>query len=114
MLEIVRDRPWFAVHTLLDSEGGPVSDTTGMTPKCQIREKNAVRNAKGVWTNRLVADVTAGFSGTTGSILTLSLTRAQVNLIPHGDYLIDVVVVETGESLLNPEPIRVVNRPTQL
>ena len=49
------------------------------------------------------------------NILWLKLTLAQNNLVQTGDYLIDVVgTLADGshESLLDPEPVRVVNRPT--
>lgn len=123
MLEIVRGRPWSVAHTLLDAPDGPASDLRIYTldesnagyVKCQIRGKTATRNARGVFELPLVAEVTATLSGATAQILTLSLTRQQVNALAPGDYLIDAVGVAADgsvEALLNPEPLRVVCHPT--
>lgn len=123
MLEIVRDRPWVQYHTMLDSEGGPLSDLRDYTIErggvaiCQIREKNATRNTKGFFEHALVTDILVNFEGDTASIIKLSADRLTTKKIHTGDYIIDIVgwnAAGETESLLNPEAIKVVNRPTSI
>ena len=100
-------------HTVLDNEDGPPTDLSIFeTIACQIREKNATRNAKGFFEHKVVATVTIEVNG---SVMWLKLSRAVTDKIHTGDYLIDVVASMsdgTHESLLDPEPVKVVNRPT--
>lgn len=123
MLEIVRDRPWVQYHTVLDSEGGPLSDLRDYTIErgglalCQIREKNATRNSKGQFEHKLVENVLVNFEGELASVIRLSLDRITTKKLAIGDYIIDVVGWNASgqtESLLNPEAIKVVNRPTSI
>lgn len=82
------------------------------TVKCQVRNKVATRNSKGIFEHPIVTDVTAVI---VNSILTLSLTRTQTSALLPGQYIIDVVATSyagVDESLLDPEPIKVVNHPT--
>jgi hypothetical protein len=114
MLEIARGRTWSVAHTIYDDyEAGTLADLSHITEvRCQIREKTAVRDRKGIFAHPLVANVTATLEE---SILTLSLTRAATAALQPADYIIDVVgsdVNGVDESLLDPEPIKVVNRPT--
>lgn len=116
MLEITRGRSWKQYHTVLDYEGGPLSDLTHLTTiKSQIREKTATRNAKGIFEHRLIAEVTVTSSGITESTILQSLTREQTEALSPGDYLIDMVGYDANnidEALLEPEAIKIVNRPT--
>lgn len=113
MLEIVRGRSWQVAHTVLDNEDGPPTDLSIFsTIKSQIREKTATRNAKGIFEHKLVATVTVFVDD---SILWLKLLPAQTTALEPRDYLVDVLGTfsdGTHESLLDPEPVRVVNRPT--
>lgn len=115
MLEIVRGRPWSAPHTVYDNEDGPLADLSHLVEyRCQIREKTATRNRKGFFEHRLVTDVAVE---ELQSIITLSLTVEQTALLQTGEYQIDLIGIaidSSVESLLDPEPIRVVNRPTVL
>ena len=115
MLEIVKGRSWSVAHTVYDSEDGPLSDLTGYTFKSQIREKFGTRVEGGDFENKLVADVTVEVA-INESIITLSLTQAQVDPLLVNDYQIDLVGTKDGldEAFLIPEPIRVTNRPTLL
>lgn len=107
MLEIVRGRTWELVQTLLDYYDGPSSDMNHITGlKCEIRT---------VADNLLVSPVTATLTGFKKSILTLSLTRPETDSLELQDYKIDVVgydVTGNDESLMDPEAIRVTNRPS--
>ena len=112
MLEIVRGRNWRVAHTFQDSEDP--EDLTDLsiytTIACQIREKVAVRNARGYFEYRVVATVTVEVDG---SVLYLKLPISVVNKIQNGEYVIDVVGTTEDnyqEQLLDPEPIRVVGR----
>jgi hypothetical protein len=116
MLEIVRGRTWTQDHTVLDSED--LTDLTDLSIftqfRSQIREKAALRNSKGIFEHKLVIEVTVA---RLGSVITQSLTRAQADSLSPGEYLIDLVGVRTDgtdEALLEPEAIKVTNRPTQL
>lgn len=119
-LEIVRGRPWSVVHTVQDTEDGPLTNLAEFVSfQSQIREKTATRNTKGFFEHALVTNVTvtADFSNST---LTLSLTRDQVDQLKTGEYLIDMIGLYTFsptgsyEQLLPPEPAVVVNFPTQI
>lgn len=115
MLEITRGRTWTQFHTVVDYEGGPYSDLTGLTLTSEIREKTATRNAKGVFEHKLVATVAVTQSGVTGSTIKQFLTREQTALIPPGDYVIDILATDgsaVDQSILDPEPIRSIDRPT--
>jgi hypothetical protein len=116
MLEIVRGRTWSVAHTIYDDyEAGTLADLSDITDvRCQIREKTAVRNRKGVFEHALVATASASI---VDSVLTLSMTRAATEALQSADYLIDVLgsdVNGVDESLLDPEPVKVVNRPTSV
>ena len=115
MLEIVRGRNWSVAHTVFDDAELQVptdlSQFSSFT--CQIREKTATRNRKGFFEHAKVADVTVT---TDANVMTLSLLSETVALLNTGDYLIDVVGTlgdGSHESLLDPEPVNVVNRPSQ-
>lgn len=116
MLEITRGRTWSVYHTVNDSLSGPLSDLTHLvTLKSQIRDKTATKNSKGVFEHPLIVDVTVTASGETNSTIRLTLTRAQTTQLKPGDYLIDLIGTTAGgedEVLLNPEPVKVANRPT--
>jgi|SRR6478609_10764026 len=115
MLEIARGRTWVQNHSVLDNEEGPPSDLTGLTLRSQIRKKFATRNELGIFEHALVATVTVTKSGITDSIVTQSLSRQDTTNLQPGDYLIDIVGTDedgNDESILDPEPIRVINRPT--
>jgi hypothetical protein len=113
MLEIVRGRSWKQDFTVLDNEDGPTTDLSIFdTIKCQIREKDAIKNkTTGIFENTLVVDVTVD---TDDSVITLSLTRAQTTTLKNGVYQIDILGTADGvdEPLLDTEPIAVNNRPT--
>lgn len=101
-------------HTVYDDyEAGTLADLSHIVEvRCQIREKVAVRNRKGIFAHKLVANVTATIEG---SILTLSLSRAATAALQPADYLIDVAGTDANgvdESLLDTEPVRVINRPS--
>lgn len=119
MLEIVRGRPWSVDHTVYDNEDGPLTDLGLFIGfRSQIREKTATRNRKGFFEHALVADVNVT-ADASRSVINLSLPRATVDTLNVGDYLIDLVGLfdvggESVEALLVPEPVAVVNRPTQL
>jgi len=117
MLEITRGRTWEQFHTVTDSEGGPYSDLTGLTFRSQIREKVATRNANGIFEHRLVATVDVTSSGVTGSTLRQFLTRSATSKLELKDYLIDILATDEAgndQSILDPEPIRVIARPTSV
>ena len=110
MLEIVKGRSWSVSHTVYDSEGGPLSDLTGYVFKSQIRGKYGVKNGND-FEHPLIHDVTVT---RVDSVLTLSLTRDQVESIPVGEYQIDLIGTkdEQDEEFLPVEPIKVTNHPT--
>lgn len=109
MLTITRGLTFKATHTVYDSVGGPLSDLTDFTIKSQIRESTAVKK-DGYFQFPFVIDVTVTKTGVTDSQYILSLTKAETESLPIGDYLIDVVGTKDGndEFLLNKEPIKVV------
>ncbi len=112
MLEIVRDRTWEQYHTFYDSPGVP-SDLSDYTFVCQIRKSTAVRNADGIFVCPLVVDVEVVV--TDSNVVAWSLTRSQTAaLSPTEKYHIDMVGTKNGvdEAFINPEPIKVVNRPS--
>lgn len=113
MLEITRGRTWTQYHTVLDAEGGPASDLSHLVElRSQIREKTATKNARGIWAHKLVANVEIT---RTDNVLRQFLSRAAASALQPGDYLIDIVGSDADgndESLLDPEVIRVINRPT--
>jgi len=112
MLEIVRDRTWEQYHTFFDSPGVP-SDLSDYTFVCQVRKSTAVRNDDGIFVCPLVVNVTVEVND---NVTKWSLTRAQTSaLSPTEKYHIDMVGTKNGvdESFINPEPIKVVNRPSQ-
>jgi hypothetical protein len=112
MIEIVRGRTWKLQHTVLENEGGPLADLSHITEwRSQIREKTAVKNRRGQFAHKLVANVTITESN---SVLTASLTRAGTAAIDIGDYLISIVgsTDTEDEVFLDPEPVKVVNGPT--
>lgn len=125
MLEIPRGRNWSVVHTILNSEDesdfadmwDAAANPPGFTPvRCQLRGKTAIKNpANGMFELPLVAEVTAGLSGLTGEILTLSLFANVTDTIPVGDYILDAFAIWTDyeEQILVPEVVRVVNFPTR-
>lgn len=109
MLEIARGRTWVQTHTVLDSEDPTdFADLSVFTAfRSQIREKAATRNKVGKFEHKLVSEVAVGVIG---SVVTQTLTRAQTLLLDTGEYLIDLTADD--EALLEPEPIKVTNRPT--
>ncbi len=113
MLEITRNRKWVQAFTILDSPSGPLTDLSVFSEiLCQIRSKTATRSRKGFFENAVVATCEVE---TVESVIYLSLSRTATGLLQTGDYLIDVLGLNEGgtdESLLDPEPIRVINRPT--
>lgn len=116
MLEIVKGRPWYQAHTFVDDSSGTASDLTDHSLKCQIREKVA-KKVDGQFVNALVVEPTVELQIGTENVVLMTLTLSQVNQLALGDYVIDLVGElsdNSVESLLEPEPIRVVNRPTQL
>lgn len=111
MLEIVRDRTWEQTHTFFDAPDVP-SDLSGYTFVCQIRKAVAVRNADGIFEHPLVTAVTVTVNDNQTK---WSLTREQTSaLSPTEKYQIDMVGTKDGvdEAFINPEPIKVVNRPS--
>lgn len=116
MLEIARGRTWRQHHTFLDSVDGPTSDLSHLTSvRSQIRGKTAVKNAKGIFEHPLVMEVTTSLTGADNSISVQTLTVEQTLSLEVGDYIIDMVGFnEAGEdeALLDPEPIKIINRPT--
>jgi hypothetical protein len=113
MLEIVRTRTWHQVHTFLDDEDGTPSDLSGFSEiRSQIRSKVAIKNAKGIFEHPLVMTVDVTH---VGNVTTSQLSRSQTTTLAPGEYLIDMIGVEGGVdiSLIDPEPIKVTNRPTQ-
>lgn len=98
----------------MESDVGPLSDLSIYTSiKSEIREKTAVKSKRGFFENKIVATCVVTHYE---SVITLSLSREVTALLQNGDYLIDVVGIRLGadESLLDPEPIRVINRPTSV
>lgn len=117
MLTITRGRTWSVIHTVRDgSPDGPLSDLLYIVEaKCQIRSKSQQRDGNGYFNQPLVVDVDVVRSGDKLSVFTLELSRSVTVLLPVGDYLVDVVGFDAAgndESLLDPEPIRVINRPS--
>ena len=116
MLESIIGRTWEQTHTVLDSEDPTdFADLSHLVQlRSQIRAKSAVKDGKGIFRHKLIVDVTVTRDG---SVITQQLTRAQTGLLTPGEYLIDLFGSdESGndEPLLEPEPIRVSNRPTLL
>jgi hypothetical protein len=112
MLEIVRGRSWKQEFTVLDNEDGPMTDLSIFDSfKCQIRHRDAIKDKNGFFNNLLAQEVTVD---TEDSVITLTLTAQQTTLLKNGVYVIDVIGTseEGNESLLDPEPIAVTNRPT--
>jgi hypothetical protein len=115
MLEIVRGRTWTQTHTVLDSEDPTdFADLSVFVQfRSQIREKSAIRNTKGIFEHKLVAEVAVS---RVDSVITQFLTRTQTDALAPGEYLIDLVgfdVDGVDEALLEPEPVKVTNRPTR-
>ncbi len=116
MLEIVRGRTWTQTHTVLDSEDPTdFADLSVFVQlRSQIREKSAIRNKKGIFEHKLVVEVAAS---RVGSVITQFLTRTQTDALAPGEYLIDLVGFDdegVDEPLLEPEAIKVTNRPTSI
>jgi hypothetical protein len=109
MLLIPRNRDWVVVHTITDDgDIDAPADMSGVSlVYCQIRSKDCIVGGAPT----LVVEVTTALSGTTNSVLTLSLTAAQTAALAVGDYHMDAIA-DTGEVLLPPEVVRVVNHPT--
>ncbi len=111
MLEIVRGRSWNVVHLIRDGVDGPDSDLNHIAAwKCQIRKRSALKGVD----PELVANVTVV---RWGSQVTLRLSREETNSLPVGDFMLDLVgstSANTDEAFLNPEPVRITNRPTLL
>jgi len=116
MLEIVRGRNWAVAHTVLDNEDGPPTDLSIFSEiACQIREKTATRNPRGFFEHRLVSGVEV--IADDGGLLYLELSASITRTLHVGDYLLDVVATnadDVHESLLDPEPVKVVNRPSEV
>lgn len=106
MLTIVRGRTWELVQEIKDSLDGPSANLSHLgSVQSEIRKKG---------NNEAVVEVTASLAGST---LTLSLTRQETAALPLGEYLIDVLGIsesQSDESLMDPEPILIIDRPTQL
>lgn len=116
MLEIVRGRTWQQTHTVYDDANQTIlSDLSHLVQlRSQIRSKSATRNKKGVFEHALVASVAATRDG---SVITQFLTREQSDALAPGEYLIDLVGFDANgldEALLEPEPVKVTNRPTDV
>lgn len=115
MLEITRGRTWSVPHTIYDDDAGTLTDLTEFVEfRSQIREKVAVRNAKGIFAHRLVANVEVVVVVEDSQIF-LKLSRAATAALQPGSYLIDLVAEDADgadEDLLEPEPVVVVNGPT--
>lgn len=114
MLEITRGRQWIQSHTVLDSADGSPSDLSIFTEiLSQIREKTATKSRHGFFENKVVATCEVEV---VESVIFQKLSRAATLLLHTGDYLVDIVGIREGadESLLDPEPIRVINRPTSV
>jgi hypothetical protein len=112
MLEIVRGRSWKQEFTVLDNEDGPMTDLSIFDSiKSQIRYRDAIKDKAGFFNNLLVQEVTVS---TEDSVVTLTLTAQQTTSLKNGVYVIDVIGsnAEGNESLVDPEPIAVTNRPT--
>lgn len=113
MLEIARGRTWTQFHTFQDSVDGPLSDLSHLTMvRSQIRKKTAVK-VNGIFEHPLVVEVTAELLP--DSQTKQSLSRTQTTALETGDYLIDLIGFDADgvdEVLLDPEPIKVINRPT--
>lgn len=103
------------VHTVMDTESGPLTDLSVFTEyRSQIREKTAVRNRRGIFAHRLVANVEV-VADQGESQITLKLSRAATAALQPGDYLIDLVASDAqgnDEALLVPEPVVVSNGPS--
>lgn len=117
MLTITRGRTWSVVHIAHDgSPDGLLSDLSHIVEtKCQIRSKSQQRDGNGYFDQPFVVDVDVTMSGQKNSTFTLSLTRNVTALLPVGSYEIDLVgwdAAGNDESLLDPEPIKVINRPS--
>lgn len=116
MLEITIGRTWTQNHTVYDSEDpADFADLSHIvTWKSQIRTKSAVKDKKGKFQHALIVDVTVMQEG---AVITQTLTRIQTAPLPPGEYLIDLVGIDSegnDEAFLEPEPIKVTNRPTLL
>lgn len=116
MLEIVRGRTWTQTHTVQDSEDpNDLSDLSHLVQlRSQIRGKSAVRNKKGIFEHPLIAEVAVSRDG---AVITQFLTRTQTDALEPGEYLIDLVGFDAeglDEALLEPEPVKVTNRPTSI
>ncbi len=114
MLEITRGRKWVQSHTVMDSADGPLSDLTIFSEiLSQIREKTATKDRHGFFVNKVVATCEIEVIE---SVIYQKLSREATLLLQTGDYLIDIVGIrdDADESLLDPEPIRVINRPTSV
>jgi hypothetical protein len=114
MLEIVRGRTWAVVHSFFDDEpDGIPSDLSHIRKaRCQIRSKSATRGEDGHFYHPIIAEPDVNIEA---NLVTLSLPRDSTNLLYIGDYVIDAVGTDANgndEALLDPEPVRVVNRPT--
>jgi hypothetical protein len=116
MLEIVRGRTFRQAHTVYDDDALTVlSDLSHLVGlRSQIRAKSAVRNKKGIFEHALVAEVSVTRQD---SVISQFLTRTQTDALSPGEYLIDLVGFDADgqdEALLEPEPIKVTNRPTSI
>lgn len=116
MLEIIIGRTWTQPHTVLDSEDPTdFADLSHLVQlRSQIRSKSATKDKKGKFQHALIADVAVTRDG---SVIAQQLTRAQTDLLTPGEYLIDLVGTDADgndEALLEPEPIKVTNRPTSI
>lgn len=113
MLEIARGRTWKQYHTFMDSAEGPLSDLSHLTMlRSQIRKKTAVK-VNGIFEHPLVMEVTTELLPDSQTLQ--SLTRTQTATLETGDYIIDLIGFDADgvdEVLLDPEPIKVINRPT--
>lgn len=110
MLEIIIGRTWTQQHTVLDSEDPTdFADLSHLVQlRSQIRSKSAIKGKP----HALIAEVAVTLDG---SVITQRLTRAQTVLLTPGEYLVDLVGFDedgNDEALLEPEPIKVANRPT--
>lgn len=116
MLQITRNRSWASAHTVYDELNGPLADLRGIvTMKSQIRSKTQLRGKNGFFDQPLIVDVEVSRSGDKLSYFTLSLSENITNLLPVGDYLIDVVGIRengTHEPIIPPEAVKVVNCPS--
>jgi hypothetical protein len=104
MLTITRGLAWSVDHSVYDDvEQTIVSDLSGYTFKCQIREKVALNSTYPLLIDVNVTITEFGFN--------LSLTEQQTNDLPWGYYLIDVVATD-GYILMPKEAVNVVGHVT--